>query len=63
MKINLSKRKTIKASKVKSQRFLLLPLFFNSSIYWLETVIIKKNFNGKTYQITDVKRLKDLSSD
>lgn len=60
MRINLSKERTIKASKKKLKKFLVLPLFHSGSIFWLEKVIIKKNFNGMSYQITDVQRLKNI---
>lgn len=57
MKLTLSKRKAPCFSKRKREKFLLLPLFYNGSVYWLENVLIKKNFNGTNYQITDVKRV------
>lgn len=58
MKINLLKKRTTKSSKKRIQRFLLLPLYHSGSIFWLEEVIIKKNFNGRSYQTTDVKRVR-----
>ncbi len=60
MKINLSRKKSIKSSKKKLKKFLVLPLFHSGSMFWLERVIIKKNFNGMSYQITDVQRLKNI---
>jgi hypothetical protein len=57
MKINLSKQRTTRFSKKKREKFLILPLVHKGSIYWLENVLIKKNFNGINYQITDVIRL------
>ncbi|CAL2104668.1 conserved protein of unknown function [Tenacibaculum sp. 190130A14a] len=58
MKINFSKKRAIKSSKIKTKKFLFLPMFHNGSMYWLENVIVKKNFNGKYYQVTDIKRFK-----
>ncbi|WP_299161135.1 hypothetical protein [uncultured Tenacibaculum sp.] len=60
MKINLSKERAIRSSKKKLKKFLLLPLFHSGSVFWLEKVVIKKNFNGISYQITDVQRLKNI---
>ena len=60
MKINLSKERAIRSSKKKLKKFLVLPLFHSGSMFWLEKVVIKKNFNGISYQITDVQRLKNI---
>ncbi|WP_408028974.1 hypothetical protein [Tenacibaculum xiamenense] len=60
MRLPLSKQKDSRISKTKREKFLVLPLFYRGSMYWLENVLIKKNFNGVSYQITDVIRLKKI---
>ncbi|WP_420552373.1 hypothetical protein [Tenacibaculum aiptasiae] len=60
MKINLSRERSTRSSKKKLKKFLVLPLFHSGSMFWLERVVIKKNFNGISYQITDVQRLKNI---
>ncbi len=57
MKINLFKTKR-HFNKIKRVKFLFLPLFYKGSMYWLESVLIRKSFNGMGYQITDVTRFK-----
>ena len=58
MKINLKPAR--KKVKNKISRFLIFPLIFKGQFFWLERVIIKRNFNGRNLQITDVIRSKDL---
>lgn len=58
MKINL--KPSQKRAKRKVSRFLFFPLIFKGELYWLERVIVKRNFNGRSLQITDVIRSKDL---
>ncbi|CAM1339241.1 hypothetical protein [Tenacibaculum aestuarii] len=58
MKINL--KPSQKRAKRKVSRFLFFPLIFKGELYWLERVIVKRNFNGRNLQITDVIRSKDL---
>lgn len=60
MKISLSKNKLTKSNKKKLEKFLLFPLFYRGSIFWLEKVIIRKNFNGMSYQITDVQKARSV---
>ncbi|SEC20323.1 hypothetical protein SAMN04489761_2366 [Tenacibaculum sp. MAR_2009_124] len=60
MRLALSKQKLSRISKIKQEKFLVLPLFYRGSMYWLESVLIKKNFNGVNYQITDVTRTKKI---
>lgn len=60
MKIRLRKTKAKKTHKTKKSKFLFLPLIHNNEMYWLERVIIKKNFNGSNFQIVSVIRSKDL---
>ncbi len=58
--MRLFKKKATYSSKKKREKFLLFPLFYRGSVYWLENVLIKKNFNGISYQITDVIRIKNM---
>lgn len=60
MRVSLNKRKSSRGIKTKQEKFLIFPLFYGGSIYWLENVLIKKNFNGTKYQITDVIRIRKI---
>ncbi|TDQ22722.1 hypothetical protein DFQ07_2739 [Tenacibaculum caenipelagi] len=60
MKIRLNPSQKKRNSKTKTSKFLFLPLLFKGEMYWLERVIIKKNFNGRSFQVTDIIRSKDL---
>ncbi|WP_428741356.1 hypothetical protein [Tenacibaculum sp.] len=60
MKIKLKPSQKKRTSKTKTSRFLFFPLIFKGEMYWLERVIIKKNFNGRSFQITDIIRTQDL---
>ncbi|AZJ34854.1 hypothetical protein D6T69_04665 [Tenacibaculum singaporense] len=61
MKIQLTlkpSQRRRRGSKTKTNKFLFFPLIFRGEFYWLERVTIKKNFNGRSFMITDIIRHK-----
>lgn len=50
-----------KKRKANKSRFLFFPIIYRGKLYWLENVIVKKSFNGRKKQITNVTRTKELT--
>lgn len=51
----LRRKKRYSVKKVK-KKFLLFPILYKGSFFWLSKVEIEKSFNGITMQIINIKK-------